>query len=183
MERMAVRAQTVVFDAFLAAVAFGIAFFVAPTQPELGFGQEGALGVFQLAGLYAAIAGVFGALFRRELSPWRYVSIPDALVLARCALLTVGVFLLAVFVLDRAEGLPRSTLVMAPVFQMVIAMGVRILRRAIHEHALETLSPLKAIGDRLAQTPSLLLIGPPSLADTYLRDMARSGGGKAPRHQ
>ncbi|ODT85719.1 nucleoside-diphosphate sugar epimerase/dehydratase [Phenylobacterium sp. SCN 70-31] len=171
---MAVRAQTVVFDAFLAAVAFGIAFFVAPTQPELGFGQEGALGVFQLAGLYAAIAGVFGALFRRELSPWRYVSIPDALVLARCALLTVGVFLLAVFVLDRAEGLPRSTLVMAPVFQMVIAMGVRILRRAIHEHALETLSPLKAIGDRLAQTPSLLLIGPPSLADTYLRDMARS---------
>ncbi|WP_337186994.1 nucleoside-diphosphate sugar epimerase/dehydratase [Phenylobacterium sp.] len=174
MERMAVRAQTVVFDAFLAAVAFGVAFFVAPTQPELGFGQEGALGVFQLAGLYAAIAGMFGALFRRELSPWRYVSIPDALVLARCALLTVGVFLLAVFVLDRAEGLPRSTLIMAPVFQMVIAMGVRILRRAIHEHALETLSPLKAIGDRLAQTPSLLLIGPPSLADTYLRDMARS---------
>jgi O-antigen biosynthesis protein WbqV len=174
MERMAVRAQTIVFDVLLAAVAFGVAFFVAPTQPELGFGQEGALGVFQLAGLYAAIAGLFSLLFRRELSPWRYVSIPDALVLARCALLTVGVFLLAVFVLDRAEGLPRSTLIMAPVFQMVIAMGVRILRRALHEHALETLSPLKAVGDRLAQSPSLLLIGPPSLADTYLRDAARS---------
>lgn len=173
MERMAVRAQTVVFDVLLAALAFTIAFFVAPTQPELGFGQAGALSFFQLAALYAAIAGVFSLVFRRELSPWRYVSIPDALVLARSALLTVGIFLLAVFVLDRAEGLPRSTLVMAPLFQMVTAMGVRIMRRALHEHALESFSPLKTITDR-AQAPSLLLIGPPSLADTYLRDAARS---------
>jgi len=173
MERMAVRAQTVVFDILLAALAFTIAFFVAPTQPELGFGQAGAMSFFELAALYAAIAGIFSLIFRRELSPWRYVSIPDALVLARCALLTVGVFLLAVFVLDRAEGLPRSTLVMAPLFQMVSAMGVRIFRRALHEHALESFSPLKTITDR-AQAPSLLLIGPPSLADTYLRDVARS---------
>ena len=174
MERMAVRAQTVVFDMLLAAVAFSVAFFVAPTQPELGFGQAGAMSFFQLAALYAAIAGVFSLAFRRELSPWRYVSIPDALVLTRSAVLTVGVFLLACFVLDRAEGLPRSTLVMAPLFQMVSAMGVRILRRALHEHALESFSPLKTTSDRLAQAPSLLLIGPPSLADTYLRDVARS---------
>lgn len=173
MERMAVRAQTVVFDAFLASIAFAIAFFVAPVQPELGFGEAGALSFFQFAVLYAAIAGGFSLIFRRELSPWRYVSIPDALVLARSALLTVGVFLLAVFVLDRAEGLPRSTLVMAPLFQMVVSMGVRILRRALHEHALESFSPLKTITDR-NQAPSLLLIGPASLADTYLRDAARS---------
>ena len=173
MERMAVRAQTVVFDVLLAALAFSLAFFVAPTQPELGFGQAGALGFFQLTALYAAIAGVFALIFRRELSPWRYVSIPDALVLARSALLTVGVFLLAVFVLDRAKGLPRSTLVMAPLFQMVACMGVRIMRRALHEHALESFSPLKTITDR-GQATSLLLIGPPSLADTYLRDVARS---------
>ena len=142
MERMAVRAQTVVFDVLLAAVAFSLAFFVAPTQPELGFGQAVALGFVQLAALYAAIAGVFALIFRRELSPWRYVSIPDALVLARSALLTVGVFLLAVFVLDRAKGLPRPPLVMAPLFQLVACMGVRILRRALHEHALESFSPL-----------------------------------------
>jgi O-antigen biosynthesis protein WbqV len=174
MERVAVRAQTVVFDVLLAAAAFALAFFVAPTQPELGLGQAGALNFVQLAGLYASIAGVFMLIFRRELSPWRYVSIPDALVLARCAVLTVGVFLLAVFVLDRAKGLPRSTLVMAPLFQMVACMGVRIMRRALHEHALETFSPLKTITDRVSQSPSLLLIGPPSLADTYLRDVARS---------
>lgn len=174
MERLAARAQTVVLDALLAAVAFSLAFFVAPMQPELGFGQAGALSFFQLCGLFAGIAGAFSLIFRRELSPWRYVSIPDALVLARCALLTVGVFLLAVFVLDRAEGLPRSTLVMAPLFQMAICMGVRIVRRALHEHALESFSPLQTLSDRAAQSSALLLIGPSSLADAYLRGVARS---------
>ena len=173
MERVAVRAQTVVFDVLLAGAAFALAFFVAPTQPELGFGQAGALNFVQLASLYAAIAGLFSLMFRRELSPWRYVSIPDALVLGRSAVLTVGVFLLAVFVLDRAKGLPRSTLVMAPLFQMVACMGVRVLRRALHERALDSFSPLKMIQER-GQAPALLLIGPPSLADTYLRDVSRS---------
>ena len=174
MERLAARAQTVVLDTLLAAIAFALAFFVAPIQPELGFGQAGALSFFQLCAVYAAIAGAFSLLFRRELSPWRYVSIPDALVLARCALLTVGVFLLAVFVLDRAEGLPRSTLVMAPLVQMAICMGVRIARRALHERALDSLSPLQSMTDRVSQSSSLLLIGPSSLADAYLRGVARS---------
>src|SRR5690606_23472047 len=57
--------------------------------------------------------------------------------------------------------------------QMAFCMGVRILRRALHEQALASFSPLKIITDRGAQSPSLLLIGPPSLADTYLRDMDR----------
>jgi O-antigen biosynthesis protein WbqV len=142
----------------------------------LGFDKIGVptLNLLQLVVLYAALAGGFTMLFRRELSPWRYASIPDALVLARIALLTVGVFLLWVFVLDRAVGLPRATLFLAPMLQMVGSMGIRILRRALHEHALDSFSPLKTASDRVTQSPSLLLIGPPALADTYLRDIARS---------
>ena len=174
MERMAVQAQTVVIDVVLAGLAFALAFFINPIQPELGFGQPGALGFFQLSGLYAVIAGGFALVFRRDLSPWRYVSITDALVLARGAVLTAGVFLLAVFVLDRAAGVPRYTLLLAPMFQMVASMGVRVARRALHERVLENFSPLRTINERIAQSPSLLLIGPPSLADTYLRDVARS---------
>ena len=102
MERMAVQAQTLIIDVALAGLAFAVAFFINPIQPELGLGQPGALDFFQLSGLYAGIAGVFAMMFRRELSPWRYVSITDALVLARGAVLTAVVFLLAVFVLDRA---------------------------------------------------------------------------------
>jgi O-antigen biosynthesis protein WbqV len=172
MERMAHRAQTILVDMLLAALSFTVAFMIAPNQPDYGLDRVATLSFVQLIAMYAAIAGGFGLLFRRELSPWRYVSIPDALVLARIALFTVGVFLLADFVIERGQGVPRSTLFMAPLFQMVTSMGVRIARRALHERALDSLSPLKAA--ERAQQPSLLLIGPPSLADTYLRDVARS---------
>jgi O-antigen biosynthesis protein WbqV len=175
MERMAFRAQTIVADVIIAAAAFALAYVVAPSGfPSLALGGLPSLSFVQLVLLYAALAAGFSLLFRRELSPWRYTSIPDALVLARIALLTVGVFLLWVFVVDRARGLPRSTLFMAPLFQMVGSMGVRILRRALHEHALDSFAPLKTITDRVTQAPSLLLIGPAALADTYLRDVARS---------
>lgn len=175
MERMAFRAQTIVADVVLAALAFALAFLVASASaPGLAAAGAQSLTVIQLTVLYAVLAGGFSMLFRRELSPWRYASIPDAMVLARVALLTVGVFLLWVFVIDRARGLPRSTLLLAPMFQMVGSMGARILRRALHEHALESFSPLKTASDRVTQSPSLLLIGPPALADSYLRDIARS---------
>ena len=176
MERMAFRAQTIAADVILAAAAFALAFLASPATGIAGLGAMNAasLSLLQLVLLYASVAGGFTMLFRRELSPWRYASIPDAMVLARIAVLTVGVFLLWVFVIDRAQGLPRSTLFLAPLFQMVGSMGVRILRRALHEHALDSFSPLKTVTDRVTQTPSLLLIGPPALADTYLRDIARS---------
>ncbi|MDB5462915.1 MAG: UDP-D-quinovosamine 4-dehydrogenase [Phenylobacterium sp.] len=175
MERMAFRAQTIAADVVLAALGFALAFQIASAGGRgLDLAGMPSLSLVQFIVLYATLAGGFTMLFRRELSPWRYASIPDAMVLARIALLTVGVFLLWVFVIDRARGLPRSTLFLAPMFQMVGSMGVRILRRALHEHALDSFSPMKTVTDRITQSPSLLLIGPPPLADTYLRDIARS---------
>ncbi|WP_304699471.1 nucleoside-diphosphate sugar epimerase/dehydratase [Phenylobacterium sp.] len=174
MEQMANRAQTVVVDTLIAAGAFFLAYLLSATRTMgLDEGDLSALNIAQLVCLYAALAAVFSTVFRRELSPWRYVSIPDALVLARTAVLTAGVFLLAVFVIDRASGLPRSVLAMATIFQMTGSMGARIMRRALHEHALDSFAPLKSVRDRAPQAPSLLLIGPTALADTYLRDVAR----------
>jgi O-antigen biosynthesis protein WbqV len=174
MEQMANRAQTIVADTLIAAGAFFLAYILSSARIlELGVEGLPALKLLQLVTIYAALAAVFSTIFRRELSPWRYVSIPDALVLARTAFLTAGVFLLAVFVVDRADGLPRSALAMSVIFQMVGSMGARIMRRALHEHALDSFAPLKTIKDRAAQAPSLLLVGSPALADTYLRDAGR----------
>jgi O-antigen biosynthesis protein WbqV len=175
MQRMALRAQTVVLDALIAAAAFIAAYMIAP--PHLhGIAANGlpSLTLIQLVVLYTTLAASFSLLFRRELSPWRYTSIPDAVVLARVAVLTVAVFLLWVFVLDRARSLPRATLFLAPLFQMGASMGLRILRRALHEHALGSFAPLRTFSDRMSQGPPLLLIGAPALADTYLRDAGRS---------
>jgi O-antigen biosynthesis protein WbqV len=175
MQRLALRAQTILLDALIAAAAFAAAYMVAPPRLH-GLAANGlpSLTLIQLVVLYAALAAGFSLLFRRELSPWRYTSIPDAVVLARVALLTIGVFLVWVFVLDRARSLPRPTLFLAPLLQMTGSMGVRILRRALHEHALGSFAPLSAYGDRSNQAPPLLLIGPPALADSYLRDVGRS---------
>lgn len=174
MEQMANRAQTIVADALIAAGAFLLAYLLASGQFLESAGPDlPTLKLLQLVGIYTGLALVFSTVFRRELSPWRYVSIPDALVLARTAFLTAGVFLLAVFVLDRAEGLPRSALAMAVIFQMVGSMGARLMRRALHEHALDTFAPLKSAKERAPNAPSLLLIGPPSLAESYLRDTSR----------
>jgi O-antigen biosynthesis protein WbqV len=175
MDRVAFRAQTIVADVVLAAVAFALAYAIAPLKlPSFEFSDLPSLTLVQLVVFYAALAGGFTALFRRELSPWRYVSIPDALVLARIAFLTAGVFLLWVFVLDRARSVPRSTLFLAPLFQMTASMGVRIARRALHERAFRSLAPLRSASDHVTGAPTLLLIGPASLADTYLRDVSRS---------
>jgi O-antigen biosynthesis protein WbqV len=175
MQRMAFRAQTILLDSLIAAAAFTAAYLVAPPN-LLGLAPSAlpSLTLIQLVVLYTALAACFSVLFRRELSPWRYTSIPDALVLARAAILTIGVFLLWVFLIDRARSLPRATLFLAPLLQASGCMGLRILRRALHEHALGSFTPLKAHPDRFSQSPPLLLIGPPSLADSYLRDVARS---------
>ncbi|CAN7382071.1 nucleoside-diphosphate sugar epimerase/dehydratase [Phenylobacterium sp. LjRoot219] len=174
MQRMALQAQTVLLDTVIAAFAFTAAYSIAPPRlPTLAVALP-SLTLLQLVGLYAALAASFTLLFRRELSPWRYTSIPDAVVLARIAVLTVVLFLIWVFFLDRARSVPRSTLFLAPLLQMSGSMGVRILRRAFHEHALGAFAPLNALTDRANPAPALLLIGPPALADSYLRDAARS---------
>jgi O-antigen biosynthesis protein WbqV len=171
---MALRAQTVVLDALIAAAAFTAAYMIAPPHLHGLAPALPSLTLIQLTLLYTTLAAGFSLLFRRELSPWRYTSIPDAMVLTRMAVLTVGVFLLWVFVLDRARSLPRPTLFLAPLFQAAGSMGLRVVRRALHEHALGSFAHFKAVGDRVSQAPPLLLIGPPALADTYLRDAARS---------
>lgn len=174
MMRMAFRAQNVVVDVAIAAVAFLCAYMLSPSAlPDLGFDGRTSLNVVQLTAIYAAFAAVFTTLFRRELSPWRYASIPDALVIARIAALTAVLFLLTVWVVDRASTLPRSALAMAAVFHATGCLSLRVLRRAVHEHALGRMAPLPQ-GEAGAQPPALLLIGTPALADTYLRDAARS---------
>src|SRR5204862_5208347 len=88
MERMAFRAQTIVADVVLAAIAFALAFLISPVHgPGVGPVSSSTLSFVQLVVLYAGLAGGLTVLFRRELSPWRYVSIPDVMVPVRRALL------------------------------------------------------------------------------------------------
>ena len=59
----------------------------AQRHHEAGFKvEETHVPMLTLTSALGMLAAVFSTFFRRELSPWRYVSIPDALVLARTAI-------------------------------------------------------------------------------------------------
>jgi O-antigen biosynthesis protein WbqV len=172
VEQLANRARSLLADSAIATAALFGAFLL--TAGRAAPFDGGVIGGILLQSLtYGAVAAAYSWLFRRELSPWRYVSTPDALVLARISLLTAASFLLVQFAADRAHDLSRAMLALAPIFQMVGAISARMLRRAAHERALDSFAPLKSLSDRAPQAPELLLIGPTAAAETYLREAGR----------
>lgn len=172
MEQMANRARSLLADSAIATGALFAAYLLtAGRSVDLAPASLGAVALQAL--IYGGVAAAYTGLFRRELSPWRYVSTPDALVLARIAILTAATFLLLQFAADRAHSLSRAMLALAPIFQMVGAISARMLRRAAHERALDSFAPLKSLSDRAPQAPELLLIGPTTAAETYLRETGR----------
>lgn len=172
MEQMANRARSLLADSAIATGALFAAYLLtAGRSVDLAPASLGAVALQAL--IYGGVAAAYTGLFRRELSPWRYVSTPDALVLARIAILTAATFLLIQFAADRAHSLSRAMLALAPIFQMVGAISARMLRRAAHERALDSFAPLKSLSDRAPQAPELLLIGPTTAAETYLRETGR----------
>ena len=132
MEQMANRARSLLADSAIATGALFAAYLLtAGRSVDLAPASLGAVALQAL--IYGGVAAAYTGLFRRELSPWRYVSTPDALVLARIAILTAATFLLLQFAADRAHSLSRAMLALAPIFQMVGAISARMLRRAAHE--------------------------------------------------
>lgn len=172
MEQMANRARSLLADSAIATASLFGAFLLTSGR-FVSIEADVLLGIVLQSLLYGLVAGAYAWIFRRELSPWRYVSTPDALVLARIALLTAASFLLLQFAADRAHDLSRAMLALAPIFHMVGAISARMLRRAAHERALDSFAPLKSLSDRAPQAPELLLIGPTAAAETYLREAGR----------
>lgn len=172
MDQMANRARSLLADTAIATVALFAAFVLTAGRAS-DLSLQVLLSVALQSLIYGLVAAAYTGVFRRELSPWRYVSTPDALVLARIALLTAASFLLLQFAADRAHNLSRSMLALAPIFQLAGAISARMLRRAAHERALDNFAPLKSFSDRPHQAPELLLIGPTSAAETYLRESGR----------
>jgi O-antigen biosynthesis protein WbqV len=130
------------------------------------------LAVFGFACLYAGFAATFELLFRTERASWRYVSVPDALVLGRSVFLTAVTFLLVTFILVRADGVPRSVLLIAALAHLAGLAALRMVWRLSHEESL-----LQVFVPILKRSPAssnrLLLVGSLGVADSFLRELAR----------
>lgn len=128
--------------------------------------------ILAFAGLYAALAAAFEMLFRTERSAWRYVSVPDVFALFRSTFLTAASFLLVTFVLFRADGVPRSVLLVAWLGHLGALATIRLLRRVSHERSLvQVLAPM--LHHPVLSSNRMLLVGSIGVADSFLRELGR----------
>lgn len=126
---------------------------------------------------YAVAFAVLGLgldmVFRTDKALWRYVSIVDVGPIIRTSVLSTLIFLAVTFFLERGAGLPRSTLFFVPVLDISMTLALVLLRRIVHDkEALKAIAPF--LGSHDDRTP-LILVGDMDRADTFLRELARSG--------
>jgi O-antigen biosynthesis protein WbqV len=153
-------------DTIMAAVSFPLALYLR--LGALAFPWQTAPYLWQGTAIFTAIAvAVFVASgFYRGV--WRYASLRDMLEIGRAVLITLLLFIPVLFLFNRLEGLPRSTLVING-FLLLFLLGTprfayRIWKDGGLDHLLE-----RNHGGRA----SVLLIGAGDAAELFLRDMAR----------
>jgi O-antigen biosynthesis protein WbqV len=104
---------------------------------------------------------------------WRYASMRDMVELGRAVAMTLLLFLPALFLFNRLDGLPRSTLVINGFLLLFLLGGPRFAYRIWKDGGFERLLE-RSHGGRA----TVLLVGAGDAAELFLRDMAR--GATAP---
>ncbi|MEQ9518817.1 MAG: nucleoside-diphosphate sugar epimerase/dehydratase [Parvibaculum sp.] len=154
------------FDVFLAAISFPLTLF-------LRLGDDGFIASLQLVGLstlaFTAIAAL--VIWRSNLQriPWRYVSVDDALLLARTALFCNLGFLVVMFLTSRLNGVPRSSVLIDTIVLTMLFVGARLIARLWHEKQLGLIQGTLANENIVP----VILIGATDESDAFIRKMAR----------
>lgn len=121
---------------------------------------------------FAVLGLALDLAFRTDRALWRYVSIIDIGPIVRNSVLSAFIFLAFNFFLERGASLPRTTLLILPVLDVVMTLALVLARRIAHDKAaLRSLVPI--LGKQDDRTP-LILVGRMDRADTFLRELSRS---------
>lgn len=152
-------------------VLAGVAAFMAALYLRLGEGVYGLpFGFYtQTAFLVAAASLVSGLVTRSYRTSWRYFSVGDVVTLAKTCILTLLLFLPVSFLATRAEGVPRSTYVVAWLLLFLGMAGPRLFYRLVSEGRLNVIRPSGIKG-----SVPVLLVGSGDGADAFLRALAKS---------
>ena len=159
------RFKIIVHDLAAIALAWLLAFcarfnFSLPPAPHLDAALD-ALPV--VVALQAAMAWRFG-LYR---GLWRFASLRDLWNIIRAALLGALLIGLGLFLVNRLTDVPRSVLVLYPLFLVTLLGGPRLLYRLWKDHGLD----LKA----RPEGPEVIVVGGGSGGEMVVRDMLREG--------
>ncbi len=115
---------------------------------------------------FAAIFGVFYFVFALHRGSWRYVSIPDLIIIIKVAFATTVTYTVASFLMTRGANVPRSVPILAGVFMVTALAGSRLACRLLVEKILWRSSPLAPAP---ANRRNVLLYGLNDGAESFIR--------------
>ena len=115
--------------------------------------------------LVVVICGLVYWSFGLYRGVWRFASLPDLVRITKAAVAATLAVLLALFVINRTENLPRSVPPLFLFYQLALLAGPRIFYRWAKDHRL----PLRT-GMRV------LIVGAGRAGEMLARDMLRDGG-------
>jgi FlaA1/EpsC-like NDP-sugar epimerase len=101
-------------------------------------------------------------------SLWRFASVPDLMNISRAAALGVLAVALALFVFNRLEGVPRSSLLLYPIFLVFALGGPRLAYRMWKDAAFPS-------GLGAGRRQRVLLVGAGRAGEMLAREMHRDG--------
>lgn len=157
------RLAVVAHDLFMVWLAWILGFVVRYSfLPE---SRDIELWSFDIACLLA-IQAVVSYVFNMYRGLWRFASVPDLMNLVKSAM--VGVLAIAAFYFfwNRLDGVPRSVLLLYPVFLVLLWGGPRMAYRMWKDRHFQLVQTDK---------PRVLLIGAGQLADLFIRNAASHG--------
>ena len=102
---------------------------------------------------------------------WRYTSMQDMVMLGKAVTLSVLIFAVIMFAVNRLDGIPRSVLFINWMLLLFLLAGPRFIYRAFKDRTLSLNLPLKE-----RERIPVLLIGAGDEAEQFIRDMARDRG-------
>lgn len=157
---MAVISHDLLMVVFAWAGAFLSRYNFSMSETEWALVWQTLFVVMAAQGLVFALTGLYRGL-------WRFASLPDMWNISRAAAIGVLAISLALFLVNRMEGIPRTVLLFYPVY-LVFLLGVpRIAYRMWKEHSLNLHN---VIGRK-----HVLIVGAGRSGEMLVRDLLREG--------
>ena len=155
----------ILHDLFMAAAAWQLSWLIR-FNFELVAYPDWKLSLYALP-MIVLIQGLVSYRFGLYRGLWRFASLPDLWNIFRSSILGAMCITLVLFISIRLEGIPRSILVLYPVFLIFLLGGPRLGYRFWKDHSLKLNSV--AIGQKV------LIVGAGSAGEMLVREMLREG--------
>ncbi len=156
------RLAVIAHDLFMVGIAFALAYL---SRYNFSFQHLGWQPLLQMLALVITIQGAILWWTRLYRGVWRFASIPDLWNIIRAAFLGALAVSLALFIYNRLDGVPRTSLLLYPVFLVFLLGSPRLIYRMWKDHGLNL--------QRVSGRQRVLILGAGRAGEMLAREMRR----------